>query len=169
MKLPGRTHSSVRFAENAVGFSVAALRLAARDQRVGWSHCHRRAHLDKLECLSRILTGGGCANLASCVLGRVLRRLPVRNAEEAHDLVGRYRQRWRVEDFCRVLKSECRAQDQRFRTAEWLEKAVEIQIVKVLTLLGREAPRCAAVVLLARNWSSCRPTPSSKAGSGRAT
>ena len=27
-------------------------------------------------CLSRFLTGGGCANLASHVLGRVLRRLP---------------------------------------------------------------------------------------------
>ena len=60
----------------AVGFSAAALRLAAREQWIGWSDRQRRAHLDKLVCLSRFLTGGGCANLASHVLGRVLRRLP---------------------------------------------------------------------------------------------
>ena len=60
----------------ALGFSAAALRLAAREEWIGWSDEQRRAHLDKLACLSRFLIGGGCANLASHVLGRVLRRLP---------------------------------------------------------------------------------------------
>ena len=45
-------------------------------------------------------------------------------------------------------------QDQRFRTAERLQKAVAIQSViawrvMVLTLLGREVPECAAEVLFA--------------------
>ena len=36
----------------------------------------RRAHLDLVVCLSRFLIRPGCANLASHVLGRVLRCLP---------------------------------------------------------------------------------------------
>ena len=52
----------------------------------------------------------------------------------------------------RVLKSGCRVQDQRFRTAERLQKAVAIQRVIawcVMVLLGREVPECAAEVLFA--------------------
>ena len=59
-----------------LGFSASALRLAARERWMGWSDPQRRAHLDLVVCLSRFLIRAGCANLASHVLGRVLRRLP---------------------------------------------------------------------------------------------
>ena len=60
---------------------------------MGWSHSQRRAHLDLVVGLSRFLVQGGCANLASHVLGRVLRRLP-------GDWQARYGYRpWLVETF----------------------------------------------------------------------
>ncbi len=77
----------------ALGFSAAALRLAARERWMAWSDAQRRAHLDLVVGLSRFLIRGGCQNLASHVLGRALRRLP-----------GDFRQRygyepWLVETF----------------------------------------------------------------------
>ncbi len=79
----------------AVGFSASALRLAARERWMGWSGEQRRAHLGRVVCMSRFLIrpGIGCANLASHVLGRVLRRLP-RDFEERYG----YRP-WLVETF----------------------------------------------------------------------
>ena len=79
----------------AVGFSAAALQLAARERWVGWTDAQRRAHLERVLCLSRLLIRPGvrCANLASHVLGRVLRRLP-------GDFEARYGFRpWLVETF----------------------------------------------------------------------
>ena len=55
---------------------MTALRLAARERGMGWSDAQRRAHLDPVVGLSRFVVRGGCANLASHVLGRVLRRWP---------------------------------------------------------------------------------------------
>ena len=78
----------------AVGFAAAALRLAARERWMGWSDAQRRAHLDLVVGLSRFLIRGGCANLASHVLGQVLRRLP-------QDFRQRYGYSpWLVETFC---------------------------------------------------------------------
>ena len=79
----------------AVGFSAAALHLAAREHWMGWSDAQRRAHLERVVCLSRFLIRPGvrCTNLASHVLGRVLRRLP-------GDFEARYQFRpWLVETF----------------------------------------------------------------------
>ncbi|MCY4112019.1 MAG: IS4 family transposase [Chloroflexi bacterium] len=60
------------------GFSAAALRVACRDRWIAWSEPQRRAHLDRVVCLSRFLIRPSvrCAHLASHVLGRLLRRLP---------------------------------------------------------------------------------------------
>ena len=77
----------------ALGFAAAALRLAPRERWMGWSDAQRRAHLDLVVGLSRFLVRGGCANLASHVLGRALRRLP-------GDWQARYGYRpWLVETF----------------------------------------------------------------------
>ena len=79
----------------AVGFSASALRLAARDRWMAWSGAQRRAHLNRVVCMSRFLIRPGiaCANLASHLLGRVLRRLPL-------DFERRYGYRpWLVETF----------------------------------------------------------------------
>ena len=79
----------------AVGFSASALQLRAREAWMGWSDEQRRAHLHRVLCLSRFLIRPGvqCRNLASRVLGRVLRRLPA-------DFETRYGYRpWLVETF----------------------------------------------------------------------
>ena len=62
----------------AAGFASAALQLAARDRWIGWDAAARRAHLHRVAGLSRFLIRPGvdCRNLASHVLGRLLRRLP---------------------------------------------------------------------------------------------
>ena len=78
----------------ALGFAAAALRLAARERWMAWSDEQRRAHLNHAVVgLSRFLIRAGCANPASHVLGRVLRRLP-------RDYAERYGYRpWLVETF----------------------------------------------------------------------
>ena len=77
----------------ALGFAAAALRLAARERWMAWSDQQRRAHLDRVVGLSRFLIRAGCRNLASHVLGQVLRRLP-------QDFEQRYGYRpWLVESF----------------------------------------------------------------------
>ncbi len=60
----------------ALGFAAAALRLAVREHWMAWSDEQRRQHLRRVVGLSRFLIRGGCCNLASHVLGQVLRRLP---------------------------------------------------------------------------------------------
>ncbi|MDE0222930.1 MAG: IS4 family transposase [Spirochaetaceae bacterium] len=77
----------------------------------------------------------------------LLTTLEVRTAGQAGDVVGFYLQRWRVEDFFRVLKSGCRVEFLLFRTAERLQRAIAINAViawriMVMTLLGREVPDC---------------------------
>ena len=79
----------------AAGFSAAALRVAARDRWMAWSDEQRRAHLDRVVCLSRFLIrpSARCLHLASHALGRILRRLP-------RDFEARYGVRpWLVESF----------------------------------------------------------------------
>ncbi len=62
----------------AAGFASAALQLAVRDRWIGWDAARRRTHLHRVVGLSRFLIRPGveCRNLASRVLGRLLRRLP---------------------------------------------------------------------------------------------
>jgi len=71
----------VRCARGVVGalsFSAAARQLAARDQWIGWDQAARRENLYRVVNNSRflILPHVQIPNLASHVLGRVLRRLP---------------------------------------------------------------------------------------------
>ena len=59
------------------GFGAAALRLADRDRWIGWDAPLRRQHLHRVVGMSRFLirTSVRCQNLASRVLGMVVRRL----------------------------------------------------------------------------------------------
>ena len=71
----------------------------------------------------------------------------VTTPSQAADIVGFYLQRWRIEDFFRVLKSGCRVEFLLFRTAERLQRAIAINAViawriMVMTLLGRQVPEC---------------------------
>ena len=82
----------------------------------------------------------------------LLTSLPVDGAESGIEVVQHYLQRWRVEDFFRVLKSGCKVEHLAFRTAERLERAIAINAViawrlMVMTLLGRQVPECEAHLL----------------------
>jgi hypothetical protein len=58
------------------GFSAAAITLRDRDAWLGWDDATRRARLHRVVSMSRfLLRPRGCKNLASRVLGLVLRRL----------------------------------------------------------------------------------------------
>ena len=69
------------------------------------------------------------------------------NRQDAADIVGFYLQRWKIEDWFRVLKSGCRVEHLLFRTADRLQRAVAINAViawriMLMTLLGRQVPDC---------------------------
>ena len=77
----------------------------------------------------------------------LLTTVKVKTEQEAAEVVGFYLQRWRVEDFFRVLKSGCRVEFLLFRTADRLQRAIAINAViawriMVMTLLGRQVPDC---------------------------
>ena len=64
----------------AIGFAAAARRLAVRDRWIGWDDETRACHLHRIVGLARFLIrpGVSCPDLATHVLGRVLRDLPAR-------------------------------------------------------------------------------------------
>ena len=75
----------------------------------------------------------------------LLTTLEVKDANRAQQVVEYYLQRWRIEDFFRVLKSGCKIEALLFRTAERLRRVIAIQPViawriMVMTLLGRQSP-----------------------------
>ena len=79
----------------------------------------------------------------------LLTGLEVGDAEAAAQVVHHYLQRWRVEDFFRVLESGCPVEHLAFRTADRLQRAIAINSVIAwrimeMTLLGRQVPACAA-------------------------
>lgn len=79
----------------ALGFAASALRLRDRDRWIGWDDALRRAHLDRVVCLSRFLIRPSvrCANLASRVLAMAEEALPA-------DFQQRYGYRpWLLETF----------------------------------------------------------------------
>ena len=78
-----------------LAFASAALQLQARDRWIGWDVDTRRAQLDRVVGLSRLLIRPSvrCQNLASRLLGLALQRLP-------EDFEARYGyQPWLVETF----------------------------------------------------------------------
>ena len=78
-----------------VGFAASARRLRSRDAWVGWDDAGRRAHLHRVLGLCRLLVRPGivCRNLASHVLGRVVRTV----GDDCEGLYG-YRP-WLLETF----------------------------------------------------------------------
>jgi hypothetical protein len=71
--------------------------------------------------------------------------LPVRSPEEAVEKLGWYARRWRIELFHKILKSGCRAEEARLRTAERLVNLLALFCILSwrlfwLTMLNRAAP-----------------------------
>ncbi len=71
---------------------------------------------------------------------------------DAERVLGWYRQRWRIEDWHRVLKSGCKVELLQHRSVERIERAVAIRAViawrlMVMTLVGRQTPELPADLL----------------------
>ena len=59
----------------------------------------------------------------------LLTTLPAGTEAEARDILRMYRLRWRIEDWRRILKSGCKAEEVAFRTAERIKRAAAINAV----------------------------------------
>ena len=55
--------------------------------------------------------------------------LPVRSKAEAVEKIDWYAMRWKIETFHKILKSGCRAEDSRLRTAERLTNLIAIYCI----------------------------------------
>lgn len=96
-----------------LGFGAAAIQLADRDQWIGWDMQTRRAQLHRIVGMSRFLIRGSvrCHNLASCVLGMVLRRIDL----DFEDQYG-YRP-WLIESFVEIERFTGTS----YQAANWVE------------------------------------------------
>ena len=82
----------------------------------------------------------------------LLTTVKIQSEQDAFMCLRWYCLRWRVEDWHRVLKSGCRAEDAAHKTAERLKRSIAINLViawriMLMTLLGRETPELPAEVL----------------------
>ncbi len=82
----------------------------------------------------------------------LLTTIPVTDVGTALQCIRWYCLRWRIEDWHRVLKSGCRVEDMKYKTADRIRRAMAINMVvawriMLMTLLGREAPELPADVL----------------------
>jgi hypothetical protein len=96
-----------------LGFGAAAIQLADRDRWIGWDAAKRREHLHRVVSLSRFLIRPSvrCHNLASRVLGMVLRRIEL-------DFEAQYEYRpWLIESF---VETE-RFAGTSYQAANWIE------------------------------------------------
>jgi hypothetical protein len=95
-----------------LSFSSAALQLEDRDKWIGWDVEIRRAHLHRVIAMSRFLirTEVHCHNLASLLLGQILRDVP-------DDFEQRYGLRpWLVESFVDISRFSGTC----YRAANWI-------------------------------------------------
>ena len=96
-----------------LGFGAAAIQLADRDQWIGWDVATRRERLHRIVGMSRFLIRASvrCHNLASCVLGMVLRRIDL-------DFDEQYGYRpWLIESFV----ESGRFAGTSYQAANWIE------------------------------------------------
>ena len=76
---------------------------------------------------------------------RLITDLPVTTPAEAIEKLDWYAQRWKIELFHKILKSGCRAEDARLRTAERLVNLIAIFCILSwrifwMTMINRAAP-----------------------------
>jgi hypothetical protein len=76
---------------------------------------------------------------------KLITDLPVASAADAVRMLRRYGMRWKIETFHKILKSGCRAEEARLRTAERLVNLVAIFCILAwlfwLTMINRAAPK----------------------------
>ena len=96
-----------------LGFGAAAIQLADRDRWIGWDVAKRREHLHRVVGMSRFLIRASvrCQNLASRVLGMVLRRIDL-------DFQAQYGYRpWLIESFVETDRFAGTS----YQAANWIE------------------------------------------------
>jgi hypothetical protein len=76
---------------------------------------------------------------------KLLTNLPVRSKADAIEKINWYAMRWKIETFHKILKSGCRAEDSRLRTAERLTNLIAIYCILSwrifwMTMLNRTDP-----------------------------
>lgn len=76
---------------------------------------------------------------------KLITNLPVRSKTEAVEKIDWYAMRWKIETFHKILKSGCRAEDSRLRTAERLTNLIAICCIVSwrifwMTMLNRADP-----------------------------
>jgi len=82
----------------------------------------------------------------------LLTTMSVESTSDAMTYLNWYAKRWRIEDFHRVLKSGCKIDKLKLKSATRLSRAIAINMVigwriMLMTLLGREMPNLSANVL----------------------
>lgn len=86
---------------------------------------------------------------------KLLTDLPVRTRTEAIEKISWYAMRWKIELFHKILKSGCKAEDSRLRTADRLANLMAVFCILSwrilwLTMLNRTAPEAAPTTALTR-------------------
>ena len=83
--------------------------------------------------------------IAKRINRKLLTDLPVRSRQEAVEKLTWYAQRWKIETFHKILKSGCKAEEAKLRTAERLVNLVAILCIFSwrifwITMLNRTSP-----------------------------
>jgi hypothetical protein len=84
---------------------------------------------------------------------KLLTDMPVSSRKEAIEKLDWYAMRWKIETFHKILKSGCRAEDARLRTAERLTNLIALYCIVSwrvfwITMLARVAPQAPATIAL---------------------
>lgn len=89
------------------------------------------------------------------VCWKLLTDLPVEDLESAIEKVDWYAQRWKIETFHKVLKSGCKAEDAKLRTADRLTNLIAVFCIIAwrvfwLTMLNRTNPKTSALAVFTK-------------------
>jgi Transposase DNA-binding/Transposase DDE domain len=84
---------------------------------------------------------------------KLITNLPVRNRKDAVEKLGWYAMRWRIETFHKILKSGCRAESSKLRTAERIANLIAVFCILSwrifwMTMMNRVAPLVSPSVAL---------------------
>lgn len=86
---------------------------------------------------------------------KLITNLPVSSRTEAIEKLDWYSKRWKIETFHKILKSGCKAEESRLRTADRLANLIAVFCILSwrifwLTMLGRSAPQSSAELAFTR-------------------
>ena len=107
---------------------------------IGKQKRYRPLHLTVLHATERNAPKG-----RKSIEWKLITDLPVRNRQEAIEKIDWYAMRWKIEVFHKVLKSGCRAEDSKLRTADRLANLMALFCIVSwrvlwLTMMARAAP-----------------------------